>query len=289
MSLHEIRGKIESVDGVSQITRAMEMVAGSKMRQAEERMAASRHYAGHMRKIIGHLARARPEYRHPWMRERTVAKVGYVVVSTDRGLCGGLNAALFRHTLAHMAEWHGRGTPIDVCTIGTKAQAMFRRTPCTMVAHAARLGDAPHVEQLIGAVSALLDDFGQGGIDRLFVAYNHFGGAMTQTPAIEQLLPLVPADDERLRHHWDYLYEPDARPMVALVLQRYVESQIYQAVVENLACEQAARMVAMRSATGNAEDLIDELRLDYNKSRQARITQELAEISGGARASGTGR
>lgn len=286
MSLHEIRGKIESVDGVSQITRAMEMVAGSKMRRAEERMAASRHYARHLRKIIGHLARAQPEYRHPWMRERPVAKVGYVVVSTDRGLCGGLNAALFRRTLAHMAGWHQARVPIDVCTIGNKAQALFRRVPCTLIAHAGRLGDEPHVEQLIGAVRAMLDDFERGGIDRLFVAFNHFGGVMTQDPCIEQLLPLVPDADERLGHRWDYLYEPDARPVVTSVLQRYIESQIYQAVVENLACEQAARMVAMRSATGNAEDLIDDLRLDYNKTRQARITQELAEIAGGARASG---
>lgn len=284
MSLHEIRGKIDSVDSICQITRAMEMVAAGKMRRAEQQMAASRHYAQHMRKIIGRLADSRPEYRHPYMRAREVRRVGTIVIASDRGLCGGLNAVLFRMVVAEMMAWQRNGVPVQLCTIGNKAQAAFRRLPCTLVAHVGRLGDRPAVADLIGAVRVMLDDFAAGGIDRLDLAYNRFAGAMTQQPVIETLLPLAVEGPES-RRRGSYLYEQDPRQVVTTVLDRYVESQLYQAVVENLACEHVARRAAMHSASGNAEELIDDLRLDYNKSRQARITQELAEIVGGARAS----
>lgn len=284
MSLHEIRGKIDSVDSICQITRAMEMVAAGKMRKAEERMAASRHYAQHMRKIIGRLSRSNPEYRHPYMRERPAAAVGYIVVASDRGLCGGLNAGTFRRVMAEMARWHEQGVAIEACTIGNKAEAMLRRTPCRLVAHVSRLGDCPSVADLIGAVRVVLDDFAAGRIDRLFLAYNRFAGMMSQEPVVDQLLPLA-VDPEDAGGRWSYLYEQEPRQVVTTVLDRYIESQLYQAVVENLACEQAARTAAMHSASSNAEELMDDLKLDYNKSRQARITQELAEIVGGARAS----
>ncbi len=285
MSLHEIRGKIESVDNICQITRAMEMVAASKMRRAEERMAASRHYAQHIRKIIRHLGQSSPQYRHPYMRERKVARVGYIVVASDRGLCGGLNTAMFRQALAHMAAWQAKGVPVTVCTIGNKAQNLFRKTPCTLAAHAAHLGDEPGIGALIGAIRVMLDGFAAGEIDRLHLVFNRFVNMITQEPTVQQLLPLGVEGEEPPPHPWDYLYDQEPRDVVTTVLERYVESQLYQAVVENLACEQGARMAAMRSASSNAEDLIGELQLDYNKGRQARITQELAEIVGGARAS----
>lgn len=285
MSLHEIRGKIESVDNICQITRAMEMVAASKMRRAEERMASSRHYAQHIRKIIGHLGSCSPQYRHPYMRERPVARVGYIIVASDRGLCGGLNTALFRQALTDMAAWQDKGVPVTICTIGNKAQSLFRKTPCTLAAHAARLGDEPGIGDLIGAVRVMLDGFAAGEIDRLYLVFNRFVNMITQDPTVQQLLPLDVGGGRRTPHPWDYLYEQEPREVVTTVLERYVESQLYQAVVENLACEQAARMAAMRSASSNAEELIGELQLDYNKGRQARITQELAEIVGGARAS----
>lgn len=285
MSLHEIRGKIDSVNSIRQITKAMEMVAASKMRRAEERMAASRHYFQLMGKIIGHLARSKPEYRHPYMREREIKRVGYIIVSSDRGLCGALNTNAFRDALKHMEQWHAQDIPIDLCTIGNKAEAFFKRTPCNLLADTKHLGDAPHVEQLIGAVRVMLDCFEEGCNDRLFIVYNRFVTTMTQEPMVQQLMPLtVEEDDDRFPHHWDYIYELEPRDVVETVLERYVESQVYQAVVENLACEQAARMVAMKSASDNAEDMIDELQLDYNKGRQAKITQELAEIVGGSQA-----
>ncbi len=285
MSLHEIRAKIDSVGNIRQITSAMEMVAGSKMRRAEQRMAASRPYAEHMRKIIGHLALGKPEYRHPYMRERPVHKVGYIVVSSDRGLCGSLNTNAFRAAIAHMAEWHDQKVPIDLCTIGNKAQALFRRTPCTLIAHTVCPGDAPRVEELIGAARVLLNAFAEGGIDRLYLVFNRFVNKMSQQPVVTQLLPLIAEPQERPNPYWDYIYEIEPREVVTTVLERFIESQLYQAVVENLACEQAARMVAMQSASANAEDLIEELQIDYNKSRQARITQELAEIVAGSRGS----
>ncbi len=284
MPLYEIRGKIDSVTSIRQITKAMEMVAASKMRKAEERMAASRHYAQGMRKIIAHLAQSKPEYRHPYMRERPVKKVGYIIVSSDRGLCGGFNTNAFRKVVRHMAEWHEKDVPIDLCAIGNKGEQFFKKTPCKLIAEKTHLGDEPQVEQLIGAIRVMLDNFEEGSIDRLFILYNRFVNMMVQQPVIEQLLPLTAEPDERLGHHWDYIYELPSKEVVETVLERYVESLVYQAVVENLACEQAARMVAMQSASSNAEELIEDLQLDYNKGRQAKITQELAEIVGGSRA-----
>jgi len=284
MSLHEIRAKIESVDGVKQITRAMQMVATSKMRKAEERMATSRHYSNAMRKIIGHLAQAKPEYRAPFMRERKIEKVGYIIVSTDRGLCGGLNTNSFREGVRHMAKWHKKNIPIDICTIGNKAAAFFKNTQCAFLAETSQLGDDPRVADLIGVVQVMLDHYTNGDIDRLFLLYNRHVTTMSQEPVIRQLLPIMAGKEKLPSHHWDYLYEPEAREVVDAVLERYVESQVYQAVIENLACEQAARMVAMHSATDNAEDLIAELQLEYNKGRQAKITQELSEIVAGSQA-----
>ncbi len=282
MSLHETRGKIDSVDSIRQLTRAMEMVAASKMRRAEDRMAASRHYARQLKAIIGRLANSRPDHRHPFMQARPVSRVGYIVVASDRGLCGGLNGNAFRTAVRHMADWHQSGIPIDVCTIGNKAQSLFRRTPCTLVAHTAHLGDAPVVADLIGAVRVMLDAFERQAIDRLFLVYSRFVSKAVQEPVVEPLLPL-PAEDQR-RTGWDYLYELEPTTVWRTVVERFVESQLYQAVVENLACEQAARMAAMNSASSNAEDLIGELQIEYNKGRQARITQELSEIVSGSRA-----
>jgi len=284
MSLHETRGKIDSVDSIRQLTRAMEMVAASKMRRAEDRMAASRHYARQLKAIIGRLANSRPDHRHPFMQARPVSRVGYIVVASDRGLCGGLNGNAFRTAVRHMADWHQSGIPIDVCTIGNKAQSLFRRTPCTLVAHTAHLGDAPVVADLIGAVRVMLDAFERQAIDRLFLVYSRFVSKAVQEPMVEPLLPLPAEDKPRGGPSWDYLYEMEPCAVVRTVIERFVESQLYQAVVENLACEQAARMAAMNSASGNAEDLIGDLQIEYNKGRQARITQELAEIVGGSRA-----
>jgi len=247
-------------------------------------MAASRSYAERMRKIIEHLAQSKPEYRHPYMRERKVKRIGYIIVSSDRGLCGGLNTNAFRTAVRHMSQWHEQNIPIDLCAIGSKAGAFFSKTPCKLIAEKTYLGDAPPVAKLIGAIKVMLDDFETGGIDKLFLLYNRFLTVMSQEPRVEQLLPLTAEPDERLRHHWDYIYELEARKVVETVLERYIESQVYQAVAENLACEQAARMVAMQGASNNAEELIDDLQLDYNKGRQARITQELAEIMSGSRA-----
>ncbi len=284
MPLFEIRSKIDSVTSIRQITKAMEMVAASKMRKVEGRMAASRHYAESMRAVIAHLAQSKPEYRHPYMRERPVKKVGYIIVSSDRGLCGGFNTNAFREGVRHMVEWHEKDVPIDLCAIGSKGGRFFKKTPCRLVAETTHLGDEPQVEQLIGAIRVMLDAFVDEGIDRLFILYNRFVSMMVQKPMIEQLLPLTAEPDERLRHYWDYIYELPSKEVVETVLERYVESLVYQAVVENLASEQAARMVAMQSASSNAEELIEDLQLEYNKGRQAKITQELAEIVGGSRA-----
>lgn len=284
MSLHETRSKIESVDSIRQLARAMEMVAASKMRRAEERMTASRHYAQHLKAIIGRLANSRPDHRHPFMQARPIQRVGYIVVASDRGLCGGLNSNVFRLAVRHMAEWQRQNVAIDVCTIGNKAQSLFRRTPCTLVAHTAHLGDAPVVADLIGAVRVMLDAFESKTIDRLFLVYSRFASKAVQEPVIEALLPLPAEEKKRTGPCWDYLYEMEPCTVVRMVVERFIESQLYQAVVENLACEQAARMAAMNSASSNAEDLIGDLQIEYNKGRQARITQELAEIVGGSRA-----
>jgi F-type H+-transporting ATPase subunit gamma len=280
----EIKSKIGSVQNTQKITSAMEMVAASKMRRAQESMAASRPYAENMRNVIGHIALGNLEYRHPYLEEREVKRVGYIVISTDRGLCGGLNINLFKQVLADAGKWQSQGAEVDFGVVGAKATAFFNNMGANVVSQVSGLGDSPSVTDLIGSVKVMLNAYDNGEIDRLFVVYNKFVNTMTQEPKIDQLLPLPKSDDDEIKHRWDYVYEPDAQVLLDQLLVRYTESQVYQGVVENLACEQAARMVAMKAATDNAGDLIDELQLVYNKARQASITQELSEICAGAAA-----
>ncbi|HID48547.1 MAG TPA: F0F1 ATP synthase subunit gamma [Chromatiales bacterium] len=280
----EIRAQIKSITNTQKITRAMEMVAASKMRKAQDRMAASRPYADKMREVIHHLAQANPEYHHPWLQDREIKRVGYIIISSDRGLCGGLNNNLFRELLGEMRNWDEQGVKLDMCAIGQKAAAFFSRLG-NVACQATHLGDAPGIMDLIGTVKVMLDAFDNGELDRLYVVYNRFVNTMAQQPAIEQLLPIAAEEEmEELKHHWDYIYEPDAKTVLDGLMTRFIESQVYQGVVENIACEMAARMVAMKSATDNAGELIDELQLAYNKARQAAITQELSEIVSGAAA-----
>ena len=281
----EIRTKIKSIQNTQKITRAMEMVAASKMRRAQDRMSASRPYAQKIRKVIGHLAHAHPEYRHPYLQHKeTVKKVGLIVISSDRGLCGGLNTNLFTSTLNAMKEWREKGAEVELCIIGSKAASFFKRLG-NIKAQATHLGDAPSLNDLIGSVKVMLDAFDNSELDRIDVIYNEFVNTMTQSPCVDQLLPVEASEiDEELKHHWDYLYEPEAKEVLTDLLVRFVESQVYQGVVENIACEQAARMVAMKAASDNAGDLIGDLQLVYNKARQAAITQEISEIVAGAAA-----
>ncbi len=278
----EIRNQIGSIKSTQKITSAMEMVAASKMRKAQERMQATRPYAEKMRQVIGHVAKANQDYRHPFMEERDVKRVGYIVVSSDRGLCGGLNGNVFKLLVREMREWKNKGVETDLCAIGQKGASFFRNYGGNVVAALTHLGDNPSAEQLIGNVKVMLDAFEAGKIDRLYLVSNQFVNTMTQQPQSEQLLPLPEGEDEDVGHQWDYIYEPDSRPILDGLLPRYIESQVYQGVVENLACEQAARMIAMKSATDNAGSIIDELQLAYNKARQAAITQEISEIVSGA-------
>ncbi len=280
----EIRTQIGSIKNTRKITSAMEMVAASKMRKAQQRMAATRPYAEKMRNVIGHLFHAHPEYKHTFMIEREVKRVGYIVVSSDRGLCGGLNNNLFRKLFREMKGYRDQGVEIDFCTIGNKALGFFSRFGGNVVSQATHLGDTPHIEDLIGTVKVMLDAYSEGRIDRIHIAYNDFVNTMTQNPTIDQLVPIASTMEEELKHHWDYIYEPDSKEVLDNLLGRYVESLVYQAVVENGACEQSARMVAMKAASDNAGSLIDELQLIYNKARQAAITQEISEIVGGAAA-----
>ena len=280
----EIRTKIESVQNTQKITRAMEMVAASKMRKAKDRMTAARPYAEKMRSVVGHLANAHPEYKHPFLIEREVKRVGYIVVSSDRGLCGGLNTNIFKAVLASMKEWDDQGVEIDVCSIGKKASGFFARIGANVVGNMVDYGDSPRAHELIGTVKVMLDAYHEGKIDRLFLVFNDFVNTMTQQAHVEQLLPLPAEEDENLKHHWDYIYEPDAKSVLDNLLMRYIESLVYQGVVENIACEMSARMVAMKSASDNAGDIIDDLQLVYNKARQAAITQEISEIVSGAAA-----
>ncbi|MCZ7601011.1 MAG: F0F1 ATP synthase subunit gamma [Gammaproteobacteria bacterium] len=281
----EIRTKIRSIRNTQKITKAMEMVAASKMRKAQDRMNAARPYADKIRNVIAHLAQAHPEYRHPYTIDREVKRVGYIVVSTDRGLCGGLNVNLFRRAIASMSDWHDKGVEIDIACIGSKGPGFFKRFGGRIVAEATHLGDTPSLSDLLGSVQVMLDAFDEAKIDRLYMVNNEFVNTMTQKPVVERLLPII-ADNpqERLGYHWDYIYEPDAREVIEVLLTRYVESLVYRGVVENVASEQAARMVAMKAASDNAGNLIDELQLIYNKARQAAITQEISEIVGGAAA-----
>ena len=275
----EIRSKIASVKNTQKITKAMEM------RRAQDRMFAARPYAEKIRNVIAHLGLANPEYHHPFLVKRDeVKRIGLLVVSTDRGLCGGLNSNLFREVLRRMRAWQKQGVEMDLSLVGNKSVGFFSRIGGNIIAQATHIGDQPGVGDLIGSVKVMLDAYIEGTIDELYLVSNRFVNSMTQTPTLEQLLPIQPGQDQELKHHWDYIYEPDAKDVLDQLLQRYIESLVYQGVVENIACEQAARMVAMKSASDNAGKLIDELQLIYNKARQAAITQELSEIVGGAAA-----
>jgi F-type H+-transporting ATPase subunit gamma len=280
----EIKTKIGSVQNTQKITSAMQMVAASRMRRTQERMRESKPYANRIRAMIGHLANAAPEYRHVFMAEREIKRVGYVVVSSDRGLCGGLNVNLFRKLVKDMAEHNAAGVEVDLGLIGKKAAGFFRSFGGNVVAAVTDIGEEPTMEDLIGSLKVMLDAFEEGRIDRLFIISNDFVNTMTQDPTIRQLLPLEPETDDSYAHRWDYIYEPDARQLIEGLVKRFIESQVYQAVVENGACEQAAKMVAMKSATENAEKLVDELTLIYNNARQAGISQEISEIVAGAAA-----
>jgi F-type H+-transporting ATPase subunit gamma len=280
----EIRVKIASIKGTQKITKAMEMVAASKMRRALEGRRAARPYADKMRSVIGHLRVANPNHRHPYLVEREVKSVGMVVISSDRGLCGALNINVFKQVLAAAREWQGQGVELHLCLVGSKAMQFFRRLKLPITASITHLGDKPHIADLIGTVKAMLDLYEAGGIDRLYVASNRFVNTMTQRPDLRQLLPAETVDADDLQERWDYIYEPEPDQLISSYMMRYIESQVYRAAVENLACEMAARMVAMKSATDNAGKLIDELQLIYNKARQAAITKEISEIVGGAAA-----
>ena len=280
----EIKNKIGTVANTQKITSAMQMVAASKMRRTQQRMSEGKPYSERMRGVIGHLANANPEYQHIYMEEREVKRIGYIIVSTDRGLCGGLNVNLFRTVVRDIAEWHAKGIEADLGLIGNKAGPFFRSVGGNIKAVMNNVGEQPKLEDLIGGIKVMLDAYEAGEIDRLFLASNEFVNTMTQKPTVRQLLPLNPEDNEQYKHRWDYIYEPDARQLIEGLVMRFVESQVYQAVIENGACEQAAKMIAMKNATENAEKLIDELQLIYNNARQAAITQEIAEIVGGAAA-----
>ena len=282
----EIRSKISSVKNMQKITSAMEKVAASKIRKAQQQMEASRPYAERIRRVIGHLSYANPDYKHPFLTEREVKRVGYIVISTDRGLCGGLNVNLFKSVIGEISRWQADNVDVGMALVGAKAVQFFRRIGGNVLGTATHLGDRPHVNDLLGAIKVMLDAYEEGKIDRLFLVHNEFISAMNQKPEVSTLLPVSEIDlgDESLQEHWDYIYEPDAGELLDDVLMRYIESQVYRGAVENFACEMAAKMVAMKSATDNAGEIIEKLQLDYNKARQAAITQEISEIVGGAAA-----
>ena len=280
----EIRTKIGSVKNTQKITKAMEMVAASKMRRTQETMKKSLPYADKIRGVIGHIFKANPDYKHPFLVERKVKSAGYIVVSSDKGLCGGLNVNMFRPFIAHLKEQKSNNIKTKLCLVGAKGVQFFRSLDVNVVAATTHLGEEPLVEDLVGAIKIMLDEYTEGKIDQLFIVHNNFVNTMSQKPEIKTLLPIDPSDKDDLQEHWDYIYEPDSRDLLDYILMRYIESQVYRAVVENVACEMAAKMVAMKSATDNAGKLIDELELDYNKARQASITQEISEIVGGAAA-----
>lgn len=280
----EIKTKIKSVGNTQKITSAMQMVAASKMRRTQERMAQGKPYADKIRAVIGHLANANPEYQHIYMKPREIKRVGFLVVSTDKGLCGGLNVNLFRELVKQMAHWHNQDIPVDLGLIGNKAAAFFRSVGGNVVSSVNNIGEIPTLQELIGAVKNMLDAYESQQIDCLYIASNEFVNTMTQKPVVRQLLPLSAEENAAYDHMWDYIYEPEAKELIEGLVARFIESQVYQSVVENGACEQAAKMIAMKNATENAEKLIDELTLIYNNARQAAITQEIAEIVGGASA-----
>ena len=280
----EIRTKIKSVKSTQKITKAMEKVAASKLRRTQARMAAARPYADKIRQVIGNLFQANPEYRHPFLVARPVKRVGYIVMSTDKGLCGGLNVNEFRKLIPEIRKWEEQGVEVDLCLIGAKAVQFFRRLKVNVVAATTNLSESPQIKDLIGAVTVMLDAYKEGRIDRLFLVYNDFINTMSQKVDFQQLLPVEAVDASELQQHWDYIYEPGAVDLLDDVLTRYIETQVYRGAVENVACEMAAKMVAMKSATDNAGKLIEELQLEYNKARQASITREISEIVGGAAA-----
>ncbi|MGB0864910.1 MAG: F0F1 ATP synthase subunit gamma [Granulosicoccaceae bacterium] len=283
-SAKEIRTKIKSIQNTQKITKAMEMVAASKMRRAQDRMTATKPYAQKMREMVAHIAAANSEYRHSYLVDRPVKRVGVIVVSTDRGLCGGLNVNLFKRALGVLREFEEQDIEVDVCLFGRKAGSYFKRLNCNIVAEASGLGDAPEINDIMGAISVMLQAHADGKIDQLLLIQNEFVNTMTQQSETVQLIPVKAPEDELASKHWDYIYEPDAKDVIDGVMTRYIESLVYQGVVENVACEMAARMVAMKSASDNAGTLIGELQLVYNKARQAAITQEISEIVGGAAA-----
>jgi len=279
----EIRTKIKSINSTKKITSAMEMVAASKMRRAQDRMHTSRPYANKIRNVVGHAARCHSEYKHMYLTPpEDVKRVGIIVVSSDRGLCGGLNINLFKAIMTQIKEYGQDNVEVDLCTLGQKAFHFFKRRNMNITGHAEHMGDRPGVQDIIGIVKVILDAYRADQLQHVIIAFNEFVNTMVQKPKLLTLLPIVPTEGEKLDYYWDYIYEPDSKQVLDALLTRYIESQVYQAVVENIACEQAARMVAMKSATDNAGSLIDELQLAYNKARQANITQELSEIVGGA-------
>ena len=281
----EIRTQISSIKNTQKITRAMEMVAASKMRKTKDKMDSTRPYSKKISQIIKHLAHANPEYKHPFLLEREVKRVGVIVVSSDRGLCGGLNSNLFRVILQQFKQWDSSKIEIDIAVIGNKGVSFFSGINGNIIGQVTKIGDTPHVQDIIGLIKIMLDAFYQKDIDELHLASNEFVNTMTQKPGLEKLLPISATElEEDLSGHWDYLYEPDAKEVLDVLLARYVESIVYQGVVENNACEQSARMVAMKSASDNAGNIIEELQLVYNKARQAAITQEISEIVSGAAA-----
>lgn len=281
-----IRTKIASIKNTQKITKAMEMVAASKMRKAQDRMNETRPYAQKIRQVIHHLSTAHSEYKHPYMVAREeIKRVGFIIISTDRGLCGGLNVNLFKNALRSIREYQEQNVEVDLSIIGAKGMAFFKRLQgINVVSHVSHLGDTIHMNEVIGSVKVMLDAYSEGTIDRLHLVENEFVNTMTQASQVATLLPLPSDDAEERQHHWDYIYEPDAKEVLDSLLVRYVESIVYRGVVENVACEMSARMIAMKSASDNAGSLIDELQLAYNKARQASITQELSEIVGGAAA-----
>jgi F-type H+-transporting ATPase subunit gamma len=280
----EIKTKIASVQNTQKITAAMEMVAASKMRRAQDQMFATRPYAQRIANVVSHVASAHPEYKHPFLIDRPIKCIGLIAISTDRGLCGGLNTNMFKKALNHIGDFDDDGIEIKVVTFGTKALGFFKRIGAKVVAETSHIGDRPEIAKIIGPVQVLLSSFEKGEVDAIYLISNEFVNTMTQQPTVTQLVPVEPAPDEELKHHWDYIYEPDSKEVLDSLLERYIESLVYQGVVENVACEMAARMIAMKSATDNASDMIDELQLIYNRERQAGITQEISEIVGGAAA-----
>jgi F-type H+-transporting ATPase subunit gamma len=280
----EIRVKIASIKSTQKITKALEMVAVSKMRKAQDRMRSARPYADKIRQVIGHLRVANPNHRHPYLVEREIKSVGLIVVSSDRGFCGSLNINVFKQVLASVREWQEKGVEVHVCLIGSKALRYFRRLKLPIVASITHLGDTPHIADLVGTVKAMLDMYEEGKTDRLYLVSNRFVNSMVQKPTMLQLLPAETVDAADLQEKWDYIYEPAPDELISTYMMRYIESTVYRAVIENLACEMAARMVAMKSATDNAGKIIDELQIIYNKARQAAITKEISEIVGGAAA-----